>query len=90
MSVNQGGIKYNFWVFGLIWPGIEPRSVGPLAITLAISLATAIKEKQNIKLLTWIRKTYFVKLHNNMFFILCQNNFEYVTSIKKYVWNVVC
>ena len=30
LSVNQGGIKYNFWVFGMTWSRIEPRSLGPL------------------------------------------------------------
>ena len=34
MSVKQGGIKYHFWVFGMTRPGIEPRSLGPLANTL--------------------------------------------------------
>ena len=30
LSIKQGGIKYHFWVFGLTWPGNEPRSPGPL------------------------------------------------------------
>ena len=32
-SVKQGGIKYRFWVFSMIRPGIEPLSPGPLANT---------------------------------------------------------
>ena len=36
LSVNQGGIKYHFWVFGMTRPGIEPRSPGSLANTLLI------------------------------------------------------
>ena len=35
MNVNQGGIKYHFWVFGMTQPRIEPRSPGPLANTLS-------------------------------------------------------
>ena len=34
LSVKQGGIKYLFWIFGIIRPGIEPRSPGPWANTL--------------------------------------------------------
>ena len=34
LIVKQGGIKYHFYVFGMTWPGIEPRSSGPLANTL--------------------------------------------------------
>ena len=30
LSVKQGSIKYNFWVFGMTLPGIEPRPLGPL------------------------------------------------------------
>ena len=33
LSVKQGGIKYLFWVFGMTRPGLEPRSVRPLANT---------------------------------------------------------
>ena len=36
LSVKQGGIKYHFWVFGMTWPGIEPRSPGPFANILLI------------------------------------------------------
>ena len=36
LSVEQGSIKYNFWVFGITQPGIEPQSPGPLANTLLI------------------------------------------------------
>ena len=33
-SVKQGGIKNHFFkVFSMTWPGIEPRSPGPLANT---------------------------------------------------------
>ena len=28
LSVNQGGIKYHFWVFGMTRPGIEPGLPG--------------------------------------------------------------
>ena len=36
LSVKQGSIKYHFfWVFGMTWPGIEPRSPRPLANTLS-------------------------------------------------------
>ena len=39
LSVKQGGIKYHFFsVFGMIQPGIEPRSPGPLANTLLFKL----------------------------------------------------
>ena len=34
LSVKLGGIKYYFWVFGVTWPGIEPRSPAPLVNTL--------------------------------------------------------
>ena len=44
LSVKQGGIKYHFWVFGMIWPGIEPRSPGPLANTLTIMPMSGIIE----------------------------------------------
>ena len=41
LSVNQGGIKYDFLlVFGMTRPGIEPRSPGPLANTLLIRPST--------------------------------------------------
>ena len=36
LSVKQGGIKYDFWVFGMIQPGIEPQSSRPLANPLLI------------------------------------------------------
>ena len=36
LIVNQEGIKYHFWVFGMTRPGIEPRSLGPLMNTLPI------------------------------------------------------
>ena len=36
LSVKQGGTNYNFWVFSMTWPGIEPLSPGPLANTLLI------------------------------------------------------
>ena len=34
LSVKQGGVKYHFWVFDMVRPGIEPRFSGPLANTL--------------------------------------------------------
>ena len=34
LSDKQGGIKYNFSIFGMTWPGIEPLSPGPLANSL--------------------------------------------------------
>ena len=36
LIVKQGSTKYRFWVFGMTRPGIEPRSLGPLANTLLI------------------------------------------------------
>ena len=30
LTVKQRGIKYNFYVFGMSQPGIEPRSSGPV------------------------------------------------------------
>ena len=36
LSVKQGGIKYHFWVFGMIQPGIEPQSPDPLVNTQLI------------------------------------------------------
>ena len=36
LFVKQDGIKYHFWVFGKAQPGIEPRSLEPLANTLII------------------------------------------------------
>ena len=36
LSDKQGGIKYHFWVFGMIQPGIEPKFPGPLVNTLTI------------------------------------------------------
>ena len=33
LSVKQGGVKYHFQVFGMIRPGIEPRSPRPLVNT---------------------------------------------------------
>ena len=32
----QGGIKYCFYVFGMTWPGIEPRSSKSVENTLLI------------------------------------------------------
>ena len=49
LSVNQGGIKYHFWVFGMTRPGIEPRSPGPLANTLLIRLMARLKGWYAIK-----------------------------------------
>ena len=40
LNVKQGGIKYQFWVFGMTRLGIEPRSRGPLANTLLIRSTT--------------------------------------------------
>ena len=37
LSVKQGGIKYHFWVFGMIRLGIKPRSRRPLANTLLMA-----------------------------------------------------
>ena len=34
LSVKQGGIKYQFLVFGITRPGIEPRYPEPLTNTL--------------------------------------------------------
>ena len=36
LSVKQGGIKYQFEVFGMTRHGIEPRPLGPVANTLTI------------------------------------------------------
>ena len=36
LSIKQCNIKYHFWVFGMTWPGIEPRFPGPLVNTLTI------------------------------------------------------
>ena len=33
---KEGSIKYHFWVFVSLRPGIEPRSPGPLVDTLLI------------------------------------------------------
>ena len=33
LGVQEGGIKYHLWVFGMTRPGIEPRSPEPLANT---------------------------------------------------------
>ena len=38
LSVEQGGIKYYFWVFCMTWPEIEPRSPGSLSNTQPIRL----------------------------------------------------
>ena len=38
LIIKQDSIKYHFWVFGMNRPDIEPRSPGPLANTLLISL----------------------------------------------------
>ena len=51
LSVNQGGIKYHFWVFGMTQPGIEPGTPGPLANTLLIRPYNRVQklQKQNKK-----------------------------------------
>ena len=36
LDAKSGGIEYHFRVFGMIRPGIEPRSPGPLVNTLLI------------------------------------------------------
>ena len=36
LSFKQVGINNHFWFFCMTWPGIEPRSPGPLANTLTI------------------------------------------------------
>ena len=36
LSVKQGYMKYYFWVFGMIWLGIEPGSPELLVKTLLI------------------------------------------------------
>ena len=46
LSVKQGGIKYDFWVFGMIQPGIEPRSSKPLANTIVIVLFAFFVNKE--------------------------------------------
>ena len=28
LSIKEGGIKYHFWVFGMIRPEIEPQTIG--------------------------------------------------------------
>ena len=43
LSVKQGHTKYHFCVFGIIRPGIEPWSPGPLANTLLIRPKTMKK-----------------------------------------------
>ena len=35
LSVKQGGVEDSFWVFGMIRPGIKPRSSESLANTKA-------------------------------------------------------
>ena len=47
LSVIQGGIMYNFWVFGMIRPGIELRSPGPLANSLLIKPMARLVEQIN-------------------------------------------
>ena len=36
LSAKQGGIKYDFWVFGMTQLGTEPWSPGPFANTRLI------------------------------------------------------
>ena len=51
MSARQGGFKYNLWVFGMTWPGIEPRSPVPFVNTLIIwpmAQLTMIKKKLSL------------------------------------------
>ena len=38
LNVKQGGIKYNFWDFGMTWPGIERRFPAPYANTQNVML----------------------------------------------------
>ena len=47
LSVQQGNIKYHFWVFGMTWPCIEPRFPGPLANTLT---SMPVREKERFLL----------------------------------------
>ena len=44
LSTKQSDIKYYFWVFGMIQPGIETRSLGPLANVLFIRSMTRNKK----------------------------------------------
>ena len=34
LGVKQGGIKHQFWVFGMTRPGIEPQSPEPFVNTV--------------------------------------------------------
>ena len=36
LRVKQRSIKYHFFVFGMTWPGIEPRSLKPLANAVTV------------------------------------------------------
>ena len=49
LSVKQGGIKYHFWVFGMIRPVIEPRSPGPLAKHSTLLQPKYTKKNNHIK-----------------------------------------
>ena len=43
LCAKQGGIKYDFWVFGMNRPGIEPRSLWPLENILLLRLMIRLK-----------------------------------------------
>ena len=47
LSIKQGDIKYHFLVFGMIRPGIEPRSPGPLANAQLIRLMARCVRRTN-------------------------------------------
>ena len=47
-----------FWVFGMIQPGIEPQSPGPLANTLLIR--PMARHKKKIYIYELLKKTFFL------------------------------
>ena len=62
LSVEQGGIKYIFWVFGMTRPGIELRSPWPLANTLTIMPMSGIPSGHpRLKLPTLLTQEIFIR-----------------------------
>ena len=88
LSVKQGGIEYPFfflfffWVFGMTWPGIEPRSPGPLANTLTIMPMSGILVNDYILGWDWWKRNIF---WGTCVFIVFEITINLSTKIHLYV-----
>ena len=86
--VKQGGIKYHFFLeFGMTWPGIEPRSPGPLSNTQLIRpMARSLLLIQNVFLIQDEKGSVFIIEHEEQKEKLSCKAFEQIIPSNLFVF----